>query len=498
MGRESRVKSLAPRVEGGSQRPSVYRLSTLNRRLSIRWRMTLWNTAAFAVVLVCFGLLVYESLRQIHYDQVDRTLKTRFQELANDERLADAPEQRLQSWVRKFGKSVEIWGIVFDKEGRVVARAEQLMSAFPSASADDLSSSTRETKFDTATIAGVGRMRRLTGRLNVGDDLYTVMLLAELEHVDEEMTQVLWVLLLTIPVTLAAAAALAYWLARKSLAPVDQLRQLTDEITAERLDRRIPILNREDELGALAQTINSMISRLERSFSEVRRFTADASHELRTPISVIQSEAEMGLDSTATLADAQNRLGSILEECARLTWMTDQLLALCREDAGVTPRMGIPVQLATLVTDAVETMQPSANAKSQRLSATCNGEPVVIGDAERLRRVLYNLLDNAIKYTPPEGNVQVTLEQRGAEAVITGRDNGVGIPAEHLPHVFERFYRAHKESSHRGTGAGLGLSIVKSIVTAHNGRVKVESHAGSGTIFRIYFPVARNGNAARG
>ncbi len=465
------------------------------KRLSIRWRMTLWNTAAFAVVLAVFGLLVYELLSEIHYDQVDRTLKGRFQELASDERIAANPDERIRNWVHKLGKSAEFTGIVLDADGRVVARTEQLSDA-ETVNPPHVPSGAQY--FDVVAISGVGRARRLTGKISAGDSVYTVMLLAELDHVDEEMGLVLHVLLLTIPVTLAAAAALAYLLARKSLLPIDQLRQLTDEITAERLDRRLPILNSADELGALAQTINSMIGRLERSFGEVRRFTADASHELRTPISIINSEAEMGLDSATTLSEAQSRFSSILEECARLTSMTDQLLALCREEAGVIPRASTPVHLATLVRDVVETMQPSANAKNQRLSLTFTGDPIVMGDAERLRRVLYNLLDNAIKYTPTDGIVQVTLEERGTDAVITVQDNGVGIPAEHLPHVFERFYRAHIESSQRIDGAGLGLSIVKSIVSAHHGRVDVESASGRGTIFHVYFPLVPNGHAATG
>lgn len=468
------------------------------KRFSIRWRMTFWNTAAFAVVLTVFGLLVYELLSRIHYDQVDRTLKTRFQELVEDERLNANPEDRFRAWTRKLSKSMDTSGTVLDAAGNVVAQSDlsdttamTYPDAYPTALHDTI-------HFDVVTLNGTGRARRLTGRVTAGGGTYTVMLMAELEHLDEEMRTVLGVLAVTIPVTLAVAAGLGYWLARKSLAPVDQLRQLADEITAEHLDRRLPIANSGDELGALARTINSMISRLERSFGEVRRFTADASHELRTPISVIHSEAEMGLRSSASLADAQNRLTSILEECNRLTSMTDQLLALCREDAGVTAGATTPIHLAALVNDAVETMQPSANAKCQKLSVTCDNSLVVSGDEQRLRRVFYNLLDNAIKYTPDNGVIQVMLERQGNDAVITIQDNGAGIPAEDLPHVFERFYRAHREVAECGTGAGLGLSIAMSIVVAHHGRIEVESEVGCGTTFRVYFPIALTGSAAAG
>jgi two-component system, OmpR family, heavy metal sensor histidine kinase CusS len=333
------------------------------KQFSIRWRMTLWNTAAFAVVLTVFGLLVYKLLSRIHYDQVDRTLKTRFQELVEDERLNANPEERFKAWTRKLNKRMDTSGTVLDAAGNVIAQSglsDTTAVTYPNPNPTALHDTIH---FDVVTLTGTGRARRLTGRVTAGGDTYTVMLMAELEHLDEEMQTVLGVLALTIPVTLAVAAALGYWLARKSLAPVDQLRQLADEITAEHLDRRLPIANSGDELGALAKTINSMISRLERSFGEVRRFTADASHELRTPISVIHSEAEMGLSSTATLADTQNRLTSILEECNCLTSMTDQLLALCREDAGVTAGTTTPIHLAAVVNDAVDRPKLSSAAE---------------------------------------------------------------------------------------------------------------------------------------
>ena len=187
-----------------------------------------------------------------------------------------------------------------------------------------------EVTCDSLSLPLLGHVRRLTGRVDIGSKAYTVVFLKDLAHIDEEMGEVVTSLLITAPIALGLAAAIAYLMARKSLAPVEHLRHLTDEITADRLNWRLPIANHADEIGLLAKTINSMIGRLERSFTEMRRFTADASHELRTPITVIRSESEMGLDNSLTLEDAQNRFSSILEECGRLTWMTDQLLTLSR------------------------------------------------------------------------------------------------------------------------------------------------------------------------
>jgi len=453
------------------------------RQVSIRWRIALWNTAAFAVVLVGFGSLVYGLLRQTHYDQVDRVLRSRYQQITADERLAAEPQERLKFWVRKFGKHVEISGLVRDANGRVVARAEQLAEHGQLPVPED---QTSQPHFDSLTLPQLGHMRRLSVPVVTDDGSYTLMLLAELEHVDEELGLVVRALLMTIPFTLILAAGLAYFLACKALAPVEQLRRLTDEITAERLDRRLPIANPADELGHLARTINSMIARLERSFDEVRRFTADASHELRTPIAVIRSEAEMGADDSEDLDEARSRFRSILEESARLTSTTSQLLTLSRTDAGVAEAAQQLVHLQPLLAAIVESMQPLASAKEQQLRIRLNCEPLVAADPERLRQVFHNLIDNAIKYTPAGGEIAVALDCRGTEAIIQVEDNGIGIAPEHVPHIFERFYRVNKGNSSIDDGSGLGLSIVQGIVTSLNGRVEVESIFGTGTSFRVY------------
>jgi two-component system heavy metal sensor histidine kinase CusS len=281
----------------------------------------------------------------------------------------------------------------------------------------------------------------------------------------------------------------AYLLARQALAPVELLHRQTARITADQLDRRLPIANPGDELGRLAQTINAMIARLERSFTEMRRFTADASHELRTPLTALRTEVEAALGKPAETTDHANLLGSILEECDRLTRLTEQLLALAREDARRIEEANQPLDLAALVRGAVETMRPLAEMKSLRLRQHGADTLPAHGDAARLRQVFYNLLDNAIKYTPENGEIEVRLERRGSEAIIVLRDTGLGIPAEHLPHVFERFYRVDKARSRAEGGTGLGLSIAHSIVSAHGGRIELDSAPGRGTVCTVTLPL---------
>jgi heavy metal sensor kinase len=244
----------------------------------------------------------------------------------------------------------------------------------------------------------------------------------------------------------------------------------------------------DDELGRLSRTINAMIARLERSFAEIRRFTADASHELRTPLTAIRAEAEVALGRRLTEAEHQALLGSILEECERLTRLIDQLLALAREDAGARTGGRTEVDLADLVDGVVDTMRPLADAKGVRLLRGGKDSPRVQGDGGRLRQVFSNLLDNAIKYTPEGGTVEVRVGRRDRSAVVTVRDTGIGIPAEHLPRVFDRFYRVDKARTRAEGGTGLGLSIARSIVAAHGGRIELESAPGRGTACTVTLP----------
>jgi heavy metal sensor kinase len=254
------------------------------------------------------------------------------------------------------------------------------------------------------------------------------------------------------------------------------------------LYRRLPIANAHDELGRLTQTINAMIARLERSFLEIRRFTADASHELRTPLTIIRTEAEVALDKQLSPPEHRDLLGGILEECERLTRLIDQLLALAREDAGGGAAAMHALDLSSLVQQVAEDMRPLAEARGLSLVVAVDGPLPICGDELRLRQVCYNLLDNAIKYTPAGGTIALRAERKDQAVIITIQDTGIGIPPEHLPHVFDRFYRVDKARSRAEGGTGLGLSIAQSIVAAHGGRIELISAPGQGTTGIVTLP----------
>jgi heavy metal sensor kinase len=454
-------------------------------RLSIRWRLALWNTLALAVMLFGFSAAVYALMAHALYHQLDQSLRAEYQQLQQDDRLRDDPAGRLRYWIDEFKEHEGFCCVVYGPSGQVYLRTPELAAdSIPPAPV----SLTAEPRFNDVTVPILGRQRSLTGRLELPSQELTVVHLASLQDVDHELGELRDVLVQAVPAAVLLFAGLGYWMARKALAPVEQLHRTTEQITADRLDRRLPVVNPDDELGRLAQTINAMIARLEQSFTEIRRFTADASHELRTPLTAIRTEAEVALAKPLSPADCQSLLGSVLEECERLTRLTDQLLTLSREDAGTVKLAGEPVDLAVLLRDVVETMRPLAEAKKLHLQGPEHGPVQIYGDPGRLRQVFYNLLDNAIKYTPAEGTVEVRLGRQDHSAIVRVRDTGIGIPPEHLPRVFDRFYRVDKARSRAEGGTGLGLSIVQSILTAHGGRIELASTSGGGTTCMVTLP----------
>jgi heavy metal sensor kinase len=460
----------------------------------------MWNTLGMAFVLACFAVLVYCLLRAALFDQTDRHLQTALDQLHRDPHIATDTEGRLRHWIEEYRDHLHLYCLIYRPDGSLVAWTPGLPrhSMFsPPAHLLDLtntSANVGDRWMHTAEFADIGRQRIMAERVRLGGQEFVVILLAPLESVDRELGQARSVLLTAGPAALLLSAGLAYWLARKALAPVDRLRRSTESITADRLDQRLPIPNPHDELGLLAQTINAMIGRLERSFGEIRRFTADASHELRTPLTALRTEVEVALGKPPSVADHQQVLGNVLEELVRMSRLTDQLLSLSRRDAGVEQLSLVALDLLAVVSEVVDAMRPLAEAKGVLLHLDAQGPVGMTGDEGRLRQVFINLLDNAIKYTPEGGRVGVRVGRKGGMAVVTVEDTGIGIPAEHLPRVFERFYRVDRARTRMEGGTGLGLSIARSIVAAHGGMIDMTSAAGQGTVCIVTLPQQADDN----
>jgi len=307
------------------------------------------------------------------------------------------------------------------------------------------------------------------------------------ERMEAQLREILVVLVLGLPVVVILAGVGGYVLARRALAPIDQLGTEARRITAERLHERLSVPNAQDEIGRLAAVINDTLARLESSFDQLRRFTADASHELRTPLSVIRGIGEMGVRETRTPAEYKDAIGSMLEEVDRLTRLVDTLLRLSRGDAG-TVRLSLePIDLGQLTRDVVSSLGILAEERQQRVSVDVPENVRVSADRLVLRDAITNVIDNAIKYSPKGSTIEVRVRADGSNATLSVADQGPGIAAEHHERNFDRFYRIDEGRSREMGGTGLGLAIARWAVEANGGAISLES-AGGGSEFRIVLP----------
>jgi len=317
---------------------------------------------------------------------------------------------------------------------------------------------------------------------------YLIELGASLEPSEAVQRRLLGILGLLLPLLVACAAGGGYLLVGRALRPVDRMAQTAERTLLHDLEARLPVVPSGDALERLAISLNHMLARLRDSMLTSRRFLADASHELRTPLAVIKGELQEIAGGGGIAPELHERIGSVLEEVARLEHLVSGLLVLSRLDAGEAQREWVDVDLAELAASTAEQMRLMAEDRGIQLEATALRATVVRGDRSRLKQVIVNLLDNAVRFTPRGGKVTLgTVIGEGYDGLEI-RDTGVGIPSAALPHIFERFYRVDEARSREDGGAGLGLSIVKSICSAHRAQIEVDSEPGRGRCFRLKFP----------
>ena len=298
--------------------------------------------------------------------------------------------------------------------------------------------------------------------------------------------------------SLVVAGVIGWFLARKALAPVASITATARRISAENLNERIEVENRGDEIGMLATTVNEMIERLEDSFRQIKQFSADASHELKTPLTILRGEMEIALRTATDMEQMRQALRSSLEEVERMSSIVKNLLDLTKigVEREAAPRE--KVQLQKILTERYEHFERFAMERGVNLTIVRNVPAVVEADPLRLGQLFYNLIDNAIKYTESGGEVELALDIEGSEAVFRVSDTGVGIGEEDLPHIFDRFYRVDKARTRDAGGAGLGLSICKEIVETYGGRISAESRPGGGTVFTVRLPLAGSDDVTSG
>src|SRR5712664_4722406 len=331
---------------------------------------------------------------------------------------------------------------------------------------------------------------------------YTLVILQSLHPQNEMLEEVRATFAWVIPIAIILASIGGYFLARKSLAPVVAMSSQAGRIGAANLHERLAVQNDRDELGHLARSFNSLLDRLSQSFERQQRFMADASHELRTPVAILRGEAEVALSQQARSSEEyRESLGVLHQEAERLTHIVEDLFTLTRADAGQYPLQPRDFYLDELVAECVHSARTLALAKKISLNFQEASESPIHADESLLRRMILNLLDNAIKYTSESGSVTVTCRRTGEEYVVSIMDTGGGIPADLQPRIFERFFRADKARSRAendGGGAGLGLSISRWIAEAHHGRLELTRSDSIGSTFTAYLPVAPSHSASSG
>jgi len=317
---------------------------------------------------------------------------------------------------------------------------------------------------------------------------YLIELGTALGPIEALQHRLLRLLAVMLPVLVVCAAGGGYLLVQRALQPVERMAQTAERISVLNLEARLPVAATGDALQRLSTSLNHMLSRLRDSVAISRRFLADASHELRTPLTIIKGELQEAMAREPGGSEVGERIGSVLEEVARLEYLVSGLLVLSRLDAGDARREWADVNLGELAAGTIEHMRLVADDRGVQLQASVLAPVTVRGDARRLKQVIVNLLDNAIKFTPRGGVVGVTTRQHEGFGLLEVFDSGIGIPPESLARVFDRFYRVDAAHSRDEGGAGLGLSIVRSICSAHGAEIEVESTSGSGSRFRVRFP----------
>ncbi|MFN2578933.1 MAG: sensor histidine kinase [Pyrinomonadaceae bacterium] len=455
---------------------------------SVRTRLTLWYAAVLTVSLIAFALLVYYAASNVFYERQAESLRSTaetvasayMQELEEEQSVAKANEVVLAEMIFP-NRYVE----VTDSAGGVVAWSGNLAGHVLTIPQPTLS----DARAQAASFSVVNGLRIAVVPLSPDKDLGYAAVAEPLSVIDEGRRRLRRDFFAGVPLILLLASVGGYALARKSLAPISLMDQQTRRITADSLSSRLDVTNKRDELGGLATTINDLLARLENSFSQQQRFVADASHELRTPLAVLRGETEVALAQPRSTDEYKASLLLIEDEAQRLSRIVEDLFMLAQQPFDAPAIMKERVSLNEVVSECARAAQVLAARKHLQLTVNASQPLSLIGDDELLQRMILNLLDNAVKYTPEGGEVSLDLAIQNGDARITVRDTGIGISKNDQRYVFDRFYRVDKARLRSAGGAGLGLSIAHWIAEAHGGRIRVDSTAGRGSLFTVELPI---------
>lgn len=471
---------------------------------SIKFKLAILYSLALILTLGIYGIFAYYYTKKNLLDGLDNSLRSEAKwikdaiepKISNFESLISEAGEENEASVDSTLED-EIWDIIYehsllsskkqfiqikDKDGKEIYRSLSLGSL--------------DLPLDSVS-AGEGEISLITCKFNfhkirlavLKSKYLTIGVAYPLEEVNHALSNLFRILILLAPLALLISIVGGVFLAGRSLNPVDHIVRIANEITVGNLDRRIPEPKSNDEIARLIKTLNNMIERLDKSFKQIKQFSADVSHELKTPLTIIRGEIELAISGKKKSSELRKTLINILDEVVRLSDMVENLLMLFKSDTGQVNLNFKEVNIAKLIKDLLEDVDILAEEKGVKVEAKRLDEAIVLGDEIRLKQLFLNLLDNAIKYNKSGGKVTISVEKENNFVNVSIVDTGIGIPKDEINLIFERFYRVDKARTRDSGGAGLGLSIAKSIVEAHNGRIEVESELGKGSKFSVILPV---------
>ena len=465
---------------------------------SVRARLTIFYVGVLAVVLLVVGGLIYLLMARVLYTRIDEGLLAVMQiaatsldnDLAEGQDVADAAV----STAAELASRQQMLAI-YDGHGRLLAergRDDDVEIRLPPLDTIPLTDPQLTTITEARDRDDRHRLAMRRVILPKHDATYIVVAGGSLEPTDEELEALRDTLAYVVPIALLLAGLGGWFLAHRSLAPVVAMAERARRLGGEDLGGRLPVANPRDELGRLAETFNELLGRLESSITQQRQFMADASHELRTPITTTRAAANVALQQPhRDEAEYRHALTVIEQQAARLSRIVGDMFTLARADAGNYPVRSQPMYLDEIVGEVASAARVLASTRDVRIECNSSGSASVVGDEELIRRMVMNLLDNAVRHSPSGAVVHVGLHAIESGYAIVVADQGGGIPPENQPHIFERFYRVDTSRASRDGGAGLGLALVRWVANLHGGNVTLTASSKAGSTFTVELPAAR-------
>jgi len=455
---------------------------------TIRTKLTFWYTSIFGGTLFLFGLLTYLAFSYANNKHIDVGLEEEADGIVH---YAQISKDSIEEYVMRISNEREEWAsgkyvAILNRTGNLQFRSGNFAYGYLNLSSDQIKEIlSGKTYFKTVKTSKWRLLRIITMPMIDSQQLIQIGIV-----VNKGSTHKIFLLSLT---TLGCLAIIGSWvggwfMAKKALSPIDCMIKELQKIETEYLETRLTIYPVKDEISELSGVINEMLARLENSFNHVRQFTSDSSHELRTPIAIMKAGIEVALSRERDIYNYQQVLANTLEDLGRLSKIVENLFILAKADAGRYEIHMARINLCPIITDIAEQLKLIAEPKNIFVSMEKMEDASIDGDELLIRMLLLNLVDNAVKYTPLNGTIKLSLGKDNGCAKIVIKDNGIGISPEDSPHIFDRFYRASKAGTANHTSSGLGLSICQWIVKSHRGTITVESELHKGSIFTVTLP----------